>query len=192
MDFESVLKSIKKSFSPRKTIDFDEEDIHVDIEPLTSKEETIVLESCKDVDDMEYIETLKRHTLACAIKKINDLDIDTDEIEYEEGKSKSKFLYMIDYLARWPSTVIDVLFEAFTHMQKDIEQRVKATAKYERILLSEIVPVEEEEKGEFRRTVENTSEGLTEVEKLKEQVDKEQQDEEVRMSDSEETAREKV
>ena len=192
MDFENVLKSIKGSFSPRKTIDFDEEDLHVDIEPLTSKEETIVLESCKDADDMEYIETLKRHTLACAIKKINDLDIDTDEIEYEKGKSKSKFLYMKEYLARWPSTLIDVLFEAFTHMQKEIEQHVKATARYERVLLSETVPVEEEEKGEFRRTVENTSEGLTEVEKLKEQVDKEQQDEEVRMSDSEQTAREKV
>ncbi len=192
MDFESVLKSIKGSFSPRKTVDFDEEDIHIDIEPLTSKEETVVLESCKDADDMEYIETLKRHTLACAIKKINELDIDKDEIEYEEGKSKSKFLYMKEYLEKWPSTLIDVLFDAFTHMQKELEGHVKATAKYERILLSETVPVEEEEKGQFRRTVENTSEGLTEVEKLKEAVDKEQQDEDTRMSDSEQKAREQA
>jgi hypothetical protein len=176
MDFESALKSIKKSFSPRKTVDFDEENLHIGIEPLTSKEETVVLESCKNTDDMEYIETLKRHTLACAIKRINDLDIDTDEIEYEPGQSKSKFLYMVDYLARWPSTIIDILFEAFTHMQKEIEQRVKATAKYDRILMSETVPMEEEKKGEFRRTVENTSEGLTEVEKLKEAVDKEQEE----------------
>jgi len=192
MDFESILKSIKGSFSPRKTVEFDEEDLHIDIEPLTSKEETIVLESCKDADDMEYIETLKRHTLACSIKKINDLDIDKDEIEYEEGKFKSKFLYMKDYLAKWPSTLIDILFEAFTHMQREIEQQVKATAKYERILMSETVPVEKAEKGKFRRTVENTSEGMTEVEKLKEQVDKELQDADVRMSDSEQTAREQA
>jgi len=172
MNFNNILKIINDNFAKRKNVDFEKEGLHFEIAPLSSKEEVIILESCKEVDETEYIEALKRLTLACSIKKLNDLDIDKDEIEYEDGKFKSKFLFMKDYLSQWPSSIIDVLFEAFTHMAKESENKVRESAKFERILLSDKIE-DEESKNEFRRIVENTSEGLSEIEKLKETVDNE-------------------
>lgn len=187
--FENILKSIKGNFSKRKKIDFDEEDLHFEIEPLTSKEEVVVLESCKEVGESEYIEALKRHTLACSIKKVNEMEITEDEIEYEEGKSKSKFLFMKDYLAQWPSGLIDVLFDAFTHMQREAEERIRTNAKFDRFKLSDEIE-DEETKGEFRRLVEDTSAGLTKVEKLKKTVDKEIEDADAHRVDTEQAAKE--
>jgi len=188
-EFESVLQSIKGKFSPRKKIDFDKEGIHIEIEPLTSKEEIVVLESCKDTDEGEYIEALKRHTLACSVKKINDLEILDDEIEYEPGKSKSKFLFMVDYLAEWPSSLVDVLFDAYTHMSREMEDKIKTSAKFERLLLSDQIE-DEEEKGQFRRIVEDTTEGMNEVEKMKETVDNEIQEADASRTSVEQEAKE--
>ena len=72
---------------------------------------------------------------------------------------------MIDYLAKWPSSLVDVLFEAFTHLAKEAEQKVKDSAKFERLLMSDEIE-DEETKSEFKRVVESTTEGLTEIEKL--------------------------
>jgi len=188
-NFDTILQSIKGHFSQRKKVDFEEEDLHFEIEPLTSKEEVIILESCKDIGESEYIEALKRHTLACSIKKVNEQEITENEIEYEPGKSKSKFLFMLDYLAEWPSGLIDLLFDAFTHMQREVEDRIKSSAKFERFKLSDSIE-DEETKGEFRRLVENTSEGLSEVEKLKKKVDKEIEDADAHRVDTEQAAKE--
>jgi len=188
-NFDTILQSIKGHFSQRKKVDFEEEDLHFEIEPLTSKEEVIILESCKDIGESEYIEALKRHTLACSIKKVNEQEITENEIEYEPGKSKSKFLFMLDYLAEWPSGLIDLLFDAFTHMQREVEDRIKSSAKFERFKLSDSIE-DEETKGEFRRLVENTSEGLSEVEKLKKKVDKEIEDADAHRINTEQVAKE--
>ena len=172
MSFKDILKIVNENFAERKMVDFEKEGLHFEIAPLSSKEEVIVLESCKEVDETEYIESLKRCTLACAIKKLNDLEIDKDEIEYEDGKFKSKFLYMKEYLSKWPSSIIDVLFEAYTHMSKEAENKVQDSVKFERMALSDTIE-DEEDKNKFRRIVEDTSEGLSEIEKLKEKVDNE-------------------
>jgi len=191
-NFDSILQTVKEHFSKRKNVDFDEEGIHIEIEPLTSKEEVIILESCKDIDDAEYIEALKRYTLACSIKKLNDFEIADDEvIEIGEGKSQSKFLYMVDYLAKWPSGVIDLVFDAFTHMQKEVEAQIKANAKFEKFELSPQIE-DEETKGRFRKLVEDTSEGLNEVEKLKETVDKEIEEADAARVTSEQAAKEQA
>ncbi len=191
MKLESILQSIRENFSQRKMIDFDKEDLHFEIEPLTSKEEVIIIESLKDIEESEYIEGMKRNTLACSIKKINDLDLDKDEIENEEGETKSKFLYMVDYLSKFPSSLIDVLFEAFTHMAKEAEQKIKDSAKFERLLLSDEIE-DEETKGAFKRVVENTTAGMNEIEKLKEKVDQEIENADIKMSNAEQETPEAV
>ena len=187
--FDDVLKKIRENFSPRKEVDFKKEGLHFEMEPLTSKEEVIVLESCKDIGDSEYIEALKRHTLACSIKHVNGLEI-PDTVD-AEGGSKSRFLYLIDFLAEWPSGLIDVLFDAFTHMQKENEAKIKENAKFDKFALSEEIE-DEETRGEFRRIVEDASEGLTEAEKLKEKVDKEVEEADNRRMDVEQAQREKI
>lgn len=190
MSLQESLGKIKSNFSQRKNIDFDEEGLHFEIEPLTSKEEVVVLESIKDIDESEYIEALKRHTVASSIKKVNEDEI-PDEILDEDGNSKSRFLYMVEYLSNWPSGLIDVLFDAFTNMQKEIEDRINTNAKFERFKLSEQIE-DEETKAEFRRLVENTNEGLTEVEKLKKTVDKEIEDADAHRLDTEQAAKKQL
>lgn len=187
-NLQDILKSIKKEFSERKTVDFDKEDIHIEIEPLTSKEEVIVLESVKDVEDAEYLEALKRYTMACSIKKINDMDLDVDDVEVEEGKTKSKFLFMVDYLADWPSGLIDLLFDAFTNMQKNVEDKIKKSAKYERYNFADVVE-DEETKNTFKKLVENTTEGMDEMEKLKKKVEEEEINVEAGMMNAEQAAK---
>jgi hypothetical protein len=169
-------------------VDFAEQGLHFELEPLTSVDEVKILETCKDLEGGQYIEALKRHSLACAIKLIElkeivngvekkeviDLSREIIEFTTEAGdvKTKSRFLYMIDYLGQWPSFMIDTLFDAFTNMQKDTEQRINNSAKFEKFVLSEKLPVEEN-KG-LRRIIESDSdEGLTEVDRMSQIVDQE-------------------
>lgn len=190
MNFNDVLKKIKTNFSPRKKVDFDEAGLHFELEPLTAEEEIKILESCKDVEDNQYIETLKRHSLACSIKKINDIELGKD-VEYEEnGKkvSRSKFLYMLDFLSQWPSSLIDLLFDAFTNMSKEIENKIIVGAKFERFNVSEEVS-EEEKKETFRRVPESELPvGLTDTEKVNEQVKKEIDERSIHMAEVENKA----
>lgn len=193
MDLNNVLKIIKENFSPRKNIDFEEEGLHFELEPLNTKEETIVLEACKDIDETLYIENLKRYSLACSIKKINNLDFSKDDIEYEDKdddnkvKTKSKFLFMKDYLAKWPSVLIDILFDAFTNMQREIENKIRTNAKFEKFAISEEPEEQEEKPGELRKIVENEAPDieLTETEKLNKKVEKELDTETIRMAEKE-------
>lgn len=188
MDFDGILKKIKENYSPRKPVDFDEAGLHFELEPLTSHEEIKVLEACKDVEDTQYIEALKRNSLACAIKKMNDIELgDKEDIEYEdkEGKkvSKSKFLYMLDFLSNWPSTLVDLLFDAFTSMSKGIEIKVMEEAKFEKFNVTE-EPDITEKKEEFRRVEETGPAGLTDVERMNEQVKKEEANRTAAMADA--------
>ena len=192
MDFNSLKKKIKENFSPRKDVDFEKEGLHFELEPLSAKDEMKVLEGCKDINDSSYIEALKRHSLAGSIKKINDIEFGDKDVEYEDENGekiiKSKFLYMLDFLSDWPSPLIDTLFDAFTTMSKEIETKIINGAKFDRINISEEIQ-EEESKPKFRRI--NESEmppGLTDVEKMNEQVSKEVEERSTHMSETESKA----
>jgi hypothetical protein len=177
---ESILNRIKKNFTPRKTVDFNE------LEPVTALDEVKIVESLKGIDDNLYIDGLKRHSLACAIKKITMdeeggstvYDLSQEFIEYvdSEGKQKTKssFLYMLDFLGAWPNAVINVLFEAFTNMQQEIETKVQQQSKFEFFRISEKPPEDKEPKMKLVPQKEDeTREGLTDMEILERKVNKE-------------------
>lgn len=194
-DLHNVLKTIKSYYSKRKTVDFEDIDLHVEVEPLTSLEEIKILEASKDVEGSQYIEALKRNTLACAIKKINDLDLDKPDLEYEdesgEKKEKSKFLYMAEYLSEWPSSIIDVLFDAFTNMQTKVEQKIKKDAKFERFEMSE--KPQEDQPEKFRKIKETDNvPGTTPVERLNKRVEREINREDLKFAEKESQARESL
>lgn len=188
MGLEAVLKIIKKSFTPRKVVDFDDVGLHFELEPLTAINEMKVMESIKDIDGALYIDALKRHSLACSIRKITLTEEGKTEtlfeltgelIDYldENGvkKSKSRFLYMIDFLGQWPNSMVDVLFEAHTNMQQEVETIVRKNAKYEITKITE-EPQKDQESGLKmipKEAEEIPKEELSDTERLNKKVEKE-------------------
>jgi len=193
MDFFDISKKIKESFSPRKDVDFEEAGLHFELEPLSGTEEILILEGCKGVEDHQYIDILKRHTLAHSIKKMNDIEMgDKKEIETvdAEGESviKSKFLFLLDFLSGWPQALIDLLFDAFSDMAKEIESKVLKDARFKKFSVSE-APAEDEEKKNFRKIEEPEQPmELTETEKMNEQVKKEAETRNYHMAETESKA----
>jgi len=176
MDFNSILKAVNKTFKPRKTVNF--EGLDIDIEILEGSEEMKVVESIKDFEGAEYVESMKRHTLAFAIKRVNDLNLDQDIIPFEEdGKlvKKSKYLFMRDFLAKWPTALVDLIFDAYTNMQLEVETKLRDTMKFDRFKATEAPEVKEPEPTmkEIKED-EELDENLTDAEKLAKQVEKEQ------------------
>lgn len=190
MELNNILKTIKSNFSPRKKVDFDEAGLHFELEPLTAEEELKVIEGCKNIEDVQYIEALKRHSLACSIKKINNVELGRD-IDYEDVDgntlSKSKFLYMLDFISECPSSLIDVLFDAFTDMSKEIENKVLENVKFKRFEISEKLP-EEGKKETLRKIKETEPIGITETEKMDEKIKKEIDERTAHMADVENEA----
>lgn len=186
MDLSSISGLIKSKFSPRKKVDFDESGIHFELEPLSTTEEMKVVEACKNFEDAQYINALKRHTLACAIRSVNGIELDEKE-EYTNaaGVSKSKFLYLLDMIASWPTTLIDTLFGAFTDMVQGLEKKTMDEVKFERFNISE--KPEEDKPSKLKKIVENEAsvEGLTPVEKMNKQVEKELADQDIHRADIE-------
>lgn len=183
MELSDIFKKIKKEFSPRKDIDFEKEGLHFEIEPLTSMEEMIVLESIQDIEGAQYIEALKRHTLACALKRINKIEIE-DQVTFLDDKGKEKvkshFLFMKDYISQFPATLIDVLFDGYQNMIKGVQQKIQDNVKFERIELSE--KITEEIKEKYQEIKEGTVEGLTDTERLNKKVEEEISQEDRRMA----------
>ena len=173
MDIHEVLTGIRKTFTKSKIVEMKELGLSFKIEPLTSEEELKVLEACKDIEGVQYISGVKRYSLAYAIKKLNEIIIG-DDISYEENgqkKSKSKFLYMAEQLGRWPSSLVDLLFEAYTNLQLEVESSIRSNAKFE--FFTPSVPIKEPVADKFKRVEEKEDEGETETEKLNKVVEKE-------------------
>ena len=165
MGLEDVLKVVNKAFKLRKAVDFDEYDLHIDLEPLTSVEEVKVLSAGKDLDGAEYTEALKRNTLAISIKRINDINLDGDDVSYVENgekKNKSKFLFMQDYLGQWPSSLIDDLFNKFGNIIVEVDSRIREKAKFEMFELTS--KPEPDKVGKFHKVVE--SDGTESMDKI--------------------------
>lgn len=174
MGFAEVLAVIRTSFKPRKTVDLD--DLHIEIEPLTTVEEVKVLEAIKTLESQEYIESLKRTTLAYAIKKINDISLDSDLVttsNSETGKeeTKDKYLFMLDFLSKWPSAIIDVLFDSLANIQIEVDSKIRKGMKFDKFELTE-APPEEAPEG-FKKIVEKEDDDLTPTEKMNKKVEKE-------------------
>lgn len=189
-DLNNILEMIKKTCAPPKILTIEGTDIEVELEILNSQEEANVLVACKDVDGTAYMEAVKRYTLAYSIKKFGSVDLRKDDIDYKDSDDKpvkkSKFLYMNDFLGRVPSPVIDALFEAYTDKVLEVTKSVKEKFKFDKFYLSEELP--EEKPDEFRRlgdTETINTEELDEDEKLRLQVEKEEQEELQRRSASE-------
>jgi hypothetical protein len=186
MRFDSILNAVKKSFSPRKNVDFEEQGLHFELEPLISTEEIKVLEACKSVDETQYIEALKRNTLACSIKRMTfkdpdtkgvvDIDLSKEIVDYEEEglkKSKSKFLFMVDYLGQWPSSMVDLLFDVFSNMVRETESKIRTGAKFEIFKISEKPLAEKDTRPKVVQEDAEDTTGLTETERLNKKVEKE-------------------
>jgi hypothetical protein len=176
MGLKDILSKVKTSFRPRKPIDFEEYNLHLEIEPLSTIEEIKVLEALKDLEGAEYFEALKRYTLSFAIKKIDDEDLDADELTYtnEDGSTstKSKFLFMREVIGQWSAPLIDAIFDVFNNMLFEMENNIKTKIKFERYNFTEKPAQEEDEKGKFKPVVEK-DENLDPVEKLNKAVEEE-------------------
>jgi hypothetical protein len=144
------------------------------------------LEACKSVDETQYIEALKRNTLACSIKRMTfkdpdtkgvvDIDLSKEIVDYEEEglkKSKSKFLFMVDYLGQWPSSMVDLLFDVFSNMVRETESKIRTGAKFEIFKISEKPLAEKDTRPKVVQEDAEDTTGLTETERLNKKVEKE-------------------
>jgi hypothetical protein len=177
MNLKNIFKKVKEDVRIRKEVDFPSIGITIYMEPPTSMEEVKILSSCQDLEGAEYIGGVKIHSLAYAIKKINDTELsDDDDYDYVnkngEKENLSKYLYMVRQLEEWPSAVRDILFEAFTDMQNEMEEKIKSMAKFKRFTTTTQSDAEESE-SKYRRVDEKEDENLDEVEKLNKKVKEE-------------------
>jgi hypothetical protein len=177
-----LLKSIKKSFTLQKKVEFEDLQISIILEPLTAMEELKVLEACKDFEGGSYIESLKKSSLAYSIKQINDIVFNDLEVDYEDDKGnpvkESKYLFLLHQVENWPAAIRDVLFDAFNNLHSELEARVSSKAKFERFTAQQ--PVEELAKQdagapEGFRKLENEEEPEDEVAMLEKRVKEEQE-----------------
>jgi hypothetical protein len=174
MDLSKILGDIRRTFVVRKKVDFDDMNFHFELEPLTAADEAKIMEACKDLEGGNYIMALKRHSLAFAIKKINDFEIgNVDGIDFidDEGKAKSqsKYLYMLDQINQWPMSLVDRLFEALNSLHEETEDKIQKNSKFEKFIPKQV----EERKKSVLKMVEVPPEEApaeTAVDKLNKRV----------------------
>lgn len=181
MDFTSILNSVKKTFDIHKTIDFNEANLHIEMEPLTSSEELKVIEGCFELSGVRYVEALKRYTLAYAIRKINGNAV-TEEIDYTDDSGKpakaSKFVFLTNLVDRLPAPMKDLLFNAYANMQQELEAKITSSAKFERF---DVEAYQEAQKSTFK-PVEVPEEDMTETEKMSKKAQEEVDNENLKMA----------
>jgi len=182
MDLNSLCKKMSNDLNIFRDVEFSEIGIRIRLEPPTSDEEIKILSGCVDLEGHEYINGIKVCSLAYAIKSINEFKLeDNKEYEYTDDngdKSKlSKYLYLKKMVGSWPPPIRDTLFEAFTNMQDEMDDKVKGMAKFKRFVVTK---PEKNVKNTYKR-IENQEdeEGLTETDKLNKQVEKELEQAEV-------------
>jgi hypothetical protein len=169
MDLFSALKNLGEEYTVKRDVNFEELKVIVGLQTLSAVEEVKVLESCRSLEGSQYLQTLKRNSLAYAIKSVNGTLL-ADEIPTEDGKKLSRFMFLCGYLDEWPSAIRDVLFEVFSDMNQELENHVTKTAKFTRYSMT--TPSFAETKPMFRR-VEEPEEPADAAEALKKKVDAE-------------------
>jgi hypothetical protein len=176
-NLKDVLSGIKKSFSLTKKVEFAELGLTFELGTLTSQEEIKILEAIKDVSDVGYLDNLKKVSLAFGIKKINDFDL-TETIEYTDettGKkvTESKFLFLTKELDSWSTAIRDALFDAFSNLQAELEDKVSNGIKFERFSIQEKRTDLKRELSDVPKgykKIEEPEEAKTEIEKLNDKV----------------------
>lgn len=176
MSIDNIFDDLKKNFTIRKKVDFDDLGIHIELETPTASEEIKITEACKNLDGVAYIEGLKKHSLAYAVKHLKtsnaDIEISNNmefEVTNDDGNKETltKYLYMLRQIESWPSALRDSLFDAFSNLQTEVEEKVKKGTKFERF---EILPkaTTEEKESKFKKVEkpeEEETSGMTETEK---------------------------
>jgi hypothetical protein len=183
MNLKNLFKDIKKSFFVQKKVDFDELGLHFIMEPLTTLEELKVLEACQATEGAVFLSELKRSSLAYGIRKINDLDFSDEIVEFEDDNGvtvkETKYLFLKKQIDVWPASLRDVLFDAFSDMQVEIDSVVKEKAKFKKFTINTIPEkVGKEEAGipkGFKKVIEPDGESGNETDRLNQQVKKEQE-----------------
>jgi len=168
MNLTPIFKNISEAYVVKRTVDFDTLGIKVSLQTLTALEEVKVLESCKELEGAQYLQALKRNSLAYAIRGFNDIELG-DEITTDAGTKMSKFLFLCEQFDKWPSAIRDILFTVFTDMSQEMEKKVSDSVKFTPFAMS--APDFKEAKPMFRRIDEPESQDEAEI--LKKKVEEE-------------------
>jgi len=172
-----IFGQIKKDFTVKKTVDFPDFNLHIEMESPTSADELKIMEACKPAEGAEYLDALKKNTLAVSIKKINDIDLSLNEVEYsdEDGQPKTmtKYLFLLEQIEGWPTVLKDVLFLAFSDMQNELEHKVNTSVKFEHFNLTTVPEQEKSGPSGMKVVKEAEDTDLTEVDKQARQVERE-------------------
>jgi len=142
-----------------------------------------IFEACKAYEGGAFMAELKRSSVAFATKRINDIDLSNEFIEYPDDNgqlvTETKYLFLIHQIDNWPVVLRDLLFDAFNEMQSEIEHIVNKKSKFDRFPIQ--APIEEPKdvaiagvpKG-FKLVAEkDVPEPMDETERLNQQVKKE-------------------
>lgn len=176
MALKDVFAGIKKSFTLTKKVEFAEIDLIFELETLTSQEEIKVLEAIKDISDVGYLDSLKKATLAFSIKKVNNDEVPSVIESLDEKGQKimeSKFLFMSKEIDSWSSSLRDSLFDAYSSLQSELEEKIEKGIKFDKFVIQEKLPdLKREETGAPKgfKKVEETNRPETETESLNQKV----------------------
>lgn len=179
MDISSLFKNIKKTFVVQRVVELENLNLRFTIEPLTAVDELKVVEACKDLNDLSYIAGLKRNTLAFSIKKINDVELNEDLVEYKDDDGKlireTKYIFLTRQIDSWPTALRDTLFEAFNDAVQELEELVSKKVKFNKFVIQKPAEIKTEEAGipkGFRKIEEDNipDKSMNEVDKLNQKV----------------------
>jgi hypothetical protein len=191
MDLQKAFQSLKTAYSVSKDVTLDELGIVLTLEPPDSTIESSIIEACSDVDGGAYLEAVKDHSLAYAIRALNGERIqDVIKVNGEDGEviEKTRYLFMLEQVRSWPQPLKDLVFDAYSDLLSEIQTKIEAGVKFERFVVSSSV-VKPPVPDDFKM-VEDPGEELTDVEKVTQQVRDEQEQVEQTMAQTESRAME--
>ena len=141
------------------------------------------MEACQTTEGAVFLSELKRSSLAFAIRKINDLDFSDDIVEFVDDNGttikETKYLFLRKQIDVWPASLRDLLFEAFSDMQVELDSIVREKAKFKKFTINTLPEkVGKEETGipkGFKKIVEPEGDSENETDRLNQRVKKEQE-----------------
>jgi len=176
VNLQEAFSSIKQALSVVRDVDLGGNVIT--LVPLTAEEETKVLESCQSADGSAYLVAFKLYTIAHAIRRINNEDIQSEvEIKGEDGKPIriTRYLFILKIVEKWESAIRDFIYDAYADLLLELDYKIDKNAKFKRFAVSResLNAGKEEEPVPGFRKVEESKEVLTEAERLTERVKQE-------------------
>jgi len=128
MGLTDVFKSIQESLSFSKTVEI--YGIRFELR-LLSFEEELKTESMPtdNIDPIVFYGETRLQTLSCAVKSING-EIVPSVIEIKEGEKIQGSLYIKNFISTLPIKIIENLFDAYTDMKEEAEDKLTKEMKY--------------------------------------------------------------